>query len=224
MRRFLPLQLLALALVAESAMAEPTSNTESTSNIDLWTGLRLRPLTLSLAPAVGSDIAPGPPNDIVAAAFVDPVFYQGPKLLAAEPLPLQLRIELAPVFGITPFATTTFAANPLARIPSTDVGAAYTAGPLQMGTRFYLWRDDSGLWLNNAMFVRYVAPVFDVGLESRTDTALNGAAEGQPAVRRAVNVSAAVHPTPEAPTVRVNTSLLPAAGHGFSSVSAFGRF
>lgn len=214
----MPLHVLALSLVVESASAEPSANT------DLWTRFRLRAFTLSLAPVVGSDIAPGPPIDLVAAAFASPAHDVGRAPFPVALPPLRLRLELPRVFGITPFATTTYAPNSLARIPSTEVGAAYAVGPLRTGTRFHFWRGDSGLWLRNATFVRYVHPAVDFGLESTTDTALLGAPGGLPVIRRALEVSAGVHPTPEAPTVRVSSSVLATMASGFSSVSAFGRF
>jgi hypothetical protein len=204
-------------LVTGAAHAQSESSSQ-----DLGTEDQHGPARLEVTPA-HSDIDPGPPADIVAESWLlqqRPIGSSAVPNVAFVP-PLQLRLELQPMFGLTPFVATRLGPRLRGALASTEVGADVITGPLHFGTRFGLSRDDEALWLRNASFARYVDPVFDVGVESVAEYALGADTK---LVQRALLGSVALHPDPNAPTVRVNTALFPGPGRSFSSVSTFGRF
>lgn len=178
------------------------------------------PVSFSVGPGQSSDIAPGPPPELLALPWTLP---QPPSLRPLRPMPappLQLRLDLPAVLGLTPFVQTTFHASSRV-LPSTQLGIKSTTGPIHAGTHFSVRQDDRGLWLHNASHVRLVAPLYDLGLESLNDYAL---AAAPVVVRNGLLGSAGMRITPTAPTVRVSTSLFADTGSFLSALSAFGTF
>jgi hypothetical protein len=185
-------------------------------------GVTLGDASLSLTSAAGTDIAQGPPAELTRIPWLlplPPTLSTGGAWPTSAP-PLLLRLELPPLFGVPWYVRTTFAGSLRALGPSTELGSGAVLGPLQTGTQFSLSRDSAGLWVNNSSFVRYLAPSFDLGLETRNSYLLT-----TPRLeRQAVEGSLGVRASADAPTVRVSSTLLPAAGQTWSSVNAFGSF
>lgn len=175
--------------------------------------------SFSVGPAQNSDVAPGPPAEILALPWTLPQPSALPSLQPTSAPPLQLKFELPPVFGLTPFAQTTFEAGSV--LSSTQLGVQLATGPIHAGTRFGMMRDDRGLWLRYASHLRFVAPHYDLGLESINDYALTATPV---TVQSTLLGSAGVRVTPDAPTVRVSSSLLTDTGGFLSGISAFGMF
>lgn len=203
-----------LAWCVSAVRAQPAP-----SAFDVGGGADGLPLSLSVEPAGSSDIAPGPPAPLLALPWTLPRPPTLPPLEPALAPPLQLRLKLPPLHGLTPYAQTTFHGAG-SRLPSTELGAAFVSGPIHAGTRFGMFRDDRRLWLHNTSHLRYVAPLYDVGLETVSAYAI----VEQPQVRTRMLGAAGVRVTPDAPTVRLSTSLVPDTGRAFSAISAFGSF
>jgi len=177
----------------------------------------------SISPDIGNDIDPGPPPEIAARIGLYPANYPGLAPMAAPLFPqsLRLRLKLKPAFGVASFVTTTLNHNLALSLPSTNLGATFLAGPLEIGTRFGLNREHRGLWLTNATFIRHVERTFDVGLEGVSRYSLT---TGKELTTRQLLGSAALHPYPDAPALRVTSAIFTQTGRGFSAVSTFGRF
>jgi hypothetical protein len=118
----------------------------------------------------------------------------------------QLTLKLPPVWGLQPLVTSKawglMGGRP--RLDS-DFGLSYTLGRFHTGMQVQLLRRGGELALNSLAFVRYVAPTFHVGAQDSTIWPLMGPSSST----HAVSVSAGFRRAPQAPALRVSSTLNP---------------
>jgi hypothetical protein len=180
---------------------------------------------VSLSAVGSSDVDPAPPPAIAWGSWLYPARYPGGGPMSGPQTPLfaRLTLELPSVLGFRPFLVTILNTNLTNPAPSTSAGLRLREGPLELGTRFSLSRDRSqALFLNNASYARYVERTFDVGVESVRRVSLS---PERRITRHELLLSAGVHPSKAAPTLRLNTAL-PAEGPSprLANASLFGKF
>lgn len=181
------------------------------------------PAAVSLTPASGSDVHPAPPPSVAWGTWLYPARYPGGSPMSGPRTPLfaRLTLELPPLLGFRPFVSTVFNTGSLLA-PSSDAGLSLAEGPLRLGTRFSLSRDrTNALLLNNGTYARYVERTFDLGVESVQQIALT--AERR-VTQQTLLLSAGVHPSESAPTVRLSTALPAAGPPRYAGATMFGKF
>ncbi|MES1183429.1 MAG: hypothetical protein ABUL60_06415 [Myxococcales bacterium] len=118
----------------------------------------------------------------------------------------QLTLRFPPVWGLQPLVTSRawglVGGRP--RLDS-DFGLSYTLGRFHTGMQVQLLRRGGELSLNSLAFVRYVAPTFHVGAQDSAIWPLTAASSST----HAVSVSAGFRRAPQAPALRVSSTLSP---------------
>jgi hypothetical protein len=119
----------------------------------------------------------------------------------------QLTLRLPPVWGGLQPLVTSRAWGLVGGRPrlDSDFGLSYSLGRFHTGMQVQLLRRGSELSLNSLAFVRYVAPTFHVGAQDSAIWPLMGASSST----HAVSLSAGFRRAPQAPALRVSSTLNP---------------
>jgi len=193
--------------------AEPTA---PDVGADAYVGEGVGRVAIDVGPVVGNDIDPGDASDSAGWNSVGPF---GRQVLP----PMRLKLRLAPMFNITPFAIATWVPGPnlTTGFATSEIGAEFALRPVQLGTRFTMNPVNGGVLLRNASYARWVETRYDFGIEAISHYALLGAPRVPPHLLLG---SAGIQPSAEMLRVRFDTALYPEAARQYSSVRAFGRF
>jgi hypothetical protein len=196
--------LFAAGLLTNAARADPAPRDPLAASGQL-VQLAGAQLALTQARSLAADPFQVQPNAVVPWSANGPGAGGRRPLLYPSFTP-QLTLKLPPVWGLQPLVTSRAwgLAGGRPRLDS-DFGLSYTLGPFHTGMQVQLLRRGGELSLNSLAFVRYVAPTFQVGAQDSAIWPLGRDSSST----HAVSLSAGFRRAPQAPALRVSSTLNP---------------